>query len=410
MVLRGLLTSAVLCLCLLTAPAAAGPSTPTTPCSRGLRAAFTKLFRREKPPAPTRLVDPNEILETRREYVGRRPTPAQGRQVMAPPEPTTVGSPVRKPKSAADDGPQITVREPTPSSAGKRTEVDHSMSLRAREASRSTIERLNDEAADKAWAEILANPKYAGIPPSLITYPGGLLEIAGGELVVSGIRTRFPKLRLRRVTLGEAIGEIEDVLGAALDRKVLGRGATKTVYQHPIQPGKVVKVLSAGPSGNRERLLKSLQRELWLNDMLYKIEQTYIARGMKPPFRVARIDTTSAEAKRLLEHGVIIQEAVPPGGVDLGKFVEKRFPPPKGELPGVDRFLEEVKKYNRDVLEITRRRFDEILGTPVSPELRNPVTGEVTSSLRVDAAGIDLGADWTNVKYTADGELWIYDY
>lgn len=92
----------------------------------------------------------------------------------------------------------------------------------------------------------------------------------------------------------------------------IGQGSFKSVYLTP-NGDQVIKIVDLPKKGaaNADEILRSIQREIAIQEFLLRISEAYISAGKKPPFRVAKINTDP----ELLKRGIIIQEFV--GGSQL---------------------------------------------------------------------------------------------
>jgi hypothetical protein len=153
-------------------------------------------------------------------------------------------------------------------------------------------------------------------------------------------------------------------------------GGTRRVFEHPTQPGKIIKIHDPTLSGlDAEGIAKAMQREQGISDYL-------VTKGVN--------FAKSERVEELLDQGIQIQDRVVASRIPLG------IKP--GDNSVFDAFLSKISSIDERVNDINRTRFELNFSQNYTaiPGNRKPV-------------GIDLGNRYENVRFGPDGSIYMFD-
>jgi hypothetical protein len=153
-------------------------------------------------------------------------------------------------------------------------------------------------------------------------------------------------------------------------------GGTRRVFEHPTEPGKIIKIYDPELSGlDAKGIAKMMQREQGISDYL-------VTKGVN--------FAKSERVEELLDHGIQIQDRVVASRIPLG------IKP--GDNAVFDAFLSKISAIDKRVSDINSTRF----------ELNYSQNYTAIRGNR-KPVGIDLGNQYENVRYGPDGSIYMFD-
>ncbi len=202
------------------------------------------------------------------------------------------------------------------------------------------------------------------------------------------------RIRYEPCQSGESpIARAERILGVKLQgTKPIGKGGTRTVYLHPNDPSKLIKIVEIKPTKEGDPTEKAIKRQVWLNKFL-------TVRG----FKVAKME----ETPELWNLGIFIEENRP--GTPLGKSTSAQG------IENGKKLISELAKIDDPVYYAVFNRLGLTMlsALPVQspyPKIGtlNPKTVQKGSGNHI--LGIDVGKNFENIHVEANDEVVLIDY
>lgn len=209
----------------------------------------------------------------------------------------------------------------------------------------------------------------------------------------------------------------------------IGQGSFKTVYLLPNrkQVVKIVNTLNQSKQGTQS-IIRSIQREIAIQDFLLQVIDAFVAAGKKAPFRVATINTDP----ELLRRGIILQDFI--DGIELHKITRSdldtlypakstTFKPTQKQLqqldkdellhfeleriPEIELLQEVIDAFNDTIIDANIKQNKSILGGKIKVIDENG--NVVKKQLKF---GIDIGGNYRNLSFDSskDPPLVFFDW